>query len=162
MLAAERPSPEQARRFLARLGHDEAVIDGLLPEEFFEMLAASQELPGYATAWSTLVERCLTLRGAVPGVRLGREELRRVRQRTLFVWGVGDAFGGPEIGERAARLMPRARVEAVAGGASALARRAGGLRGGRFGIRAIARARRSIANRRNLPRRALRAALDYG
>jgi pimeloyl-ACP methyl ester carboxylesterase len=116
MLAAERPSPEQARKFLARLGHDEAVIDGRLSEEFFEMLAASQELPGYATAWSTLVERCLTLRGAVPDVRLGMEELRRVRQRTLFVWGEGDAFGGPEIGERAARLMPRAEIEAVPGG----------------------------------------------
>jgi pimeloyl-ACP methyl ester carboxylesterase len=116
MLAAERPSPEQARKFLARLGHDEAVIDGRLSEEFFEMLAASQELPGYATAWSTLVERCLTLRGAVPDVRLGKEELRRVRQRTLFVWGEGDAFGGPEIGERAARLMPRAELEAVPGG----------------------------------------------
>ncbi len=105
-----------AATFLARLGHDEAVIDGRLPEEFFEMLAASQELPGYATAWSTLVERCLTLRGAVPDVRLGKEELRRVRQRTLFVWGEGDVFGGPEVGERAARLMPRAEIEVVAGG----------------------------------------------
>src|SRR5919199_36119 len=82
MLAAERPGPDQARKFLARLGHDEAVIDRQLPEEFFEMLAASQELPDYATAWSTLVERCLTLRGAVPDVRLGMEKLRRVRQRT--------------------------------------------------------------------------------
>jgi pimeloyl-ACP methyl ester carboxylesterase len=116
MLAAERPSPEQARKFLARLGHDEAVIDRQLPEEFFEMLAASQELPDYATAWSTLVERCLTLRGAVPDVRLGTEELRRVRQRTLFVWGESDVFGGPEIGELAARLMPRAEIAAVPGG----------------------------------------------
>jgi pimeloyl-ACP methyl ester carboxylesterase len=116
MLAAEKPSPKQARTFLARLGHDEAVIDGRLPEEFFEMLAASQELPAYATAWSTLVERCLTLRGAVSDVSLGEEQLRRVRQRTLFVWGEGDVFGGPEIGERTARLMPRAEIEVVAGG----------------------------------------------
>jgi pimeloyl-ACP methyl ester carboxylesterase len=116
MLAAERPSPDQARKFLARLGHDEAVIDRQLPEEFFEMLAASQELPDYATAWSTLVERCLTLRGAVPDVRLGTEELRRVRQRTLFVWGERDVFGGPEIGELAVRLMPRAEIAAVPGG----------------------------------------------
>jgi pimeloyl-ACP methyl ester carboxylesterase len=116
MLAAERPSPEQARKFLARLGHDEAVIDRQLPEEFFEMLAASQKLPDYATAWSTLVERCLTLRGAVPDVRLGTEELRRVRQRTLFVWGERDVFGGPEIGELAVRLMPRAEIAAVPGG----------------------------------------------
>jgi pimeloyl-ACP methyl ester carboxylesterase len=116
MLAAERPSPEQARKFLARLGHDEAVIDRQLPEEFFEMLAASQELPDYATAWSTLVERSLTLRGAVPNVRLGTEELRRVGQRTLFVWGESDVFGGPEIGELAARFMPRAEIAAVPGG----------------------------------------------
>lgn len=116
MLAAERPSPEQARKFLARLGHDEAVIDRQLPEQFFEMLAASQELPDYATAWSTLVERCLTLRGAVPDVRLGTEELRCVQKPTHFVWGDGDVFGAPEIGERAVRVMPEAEIETVSGG----------------------------------------------
>ena len=116
MLAAEKPSLGQARKFLARLGHDEAVIDRQLPEEFFEMVAAYQSLPHYAASWSTLVERCLTLRGAVPDVRLGVEELRRVRQPTLFVWGDGDTFGGPEIGKRAVRVMPEAEIEAVSGG----------------------------------------------
>jgi pimeloyl-ACP methyl ester carboxylesterase len=116
MLAAERPTPEQAKKVLARLGHDPAVIEDRLPEEFFEMLAASEKLPGYATAWLTLVERCLGLRGAVSDVRLGEDELRRVQQPTLFVWGDGDVFGGPEIGERAVRVMPDGRIEAVAGG----------------------------------------------
>jgi pimeloyl-ACP methyl ester carboxylesterase len=116
MLAMEKPSPEQARRFLTRLGHDEAVIDQRLPEEFFEMVAAYQELPNYATAWLTLVERCLGLRGAVPDVRLGEAELRRVQQPSLFVWGDGDVFGGPEIGERAVGVMPNAEIEVVSGG----------------------------------------------
>jgi pimeloyl-ACP methyl ester carboxylesterase len=116
MLAAEKPSPEQARKFLARLGHDPAVIGGRLPEEYFEMLSASQELPDYARAWLTLVERCLTLRGAVSDVHLGEEELRRVRQPTLFVWGDGDVFGGPEIGERAVQAMPSAEIKVVRGG----------------------------------------------
>jgi pimeloyl-ACP methyl ester carboxylesterase len=116
MLATEKPNPEQARTFLARLGHDEAVIDRRLPVEFFEMVAAYQELPAYATAWLTLVERCLRLRGAAPDVSLGEEELRRVLQPTLFVWGDGDAFGGSEIGERAVRVMPQAEMEAVSGG----------------------------------------------
>lgn len=116
MLAMEKPSPEQARTFLARLGHDEAVIDRELPEEFFEMVAAYQELPNYATAWSSLVERCLGLRGAVPDVHLDEEELRRVQQPSLFVWGDGDVFGGPKIGERAVEVMPNARIEVVSGG----------------------------------------------
>jgi len=116
MLAAEKPSPEQARTFLVRLGHDEAVIDRRLSEEFFEMVAAYQKLPDYTTAWSTLVERCLTLRGAAPDVRFGEQELRRVQQPTRFVWGDGDVFGGPEIGERAVRVMPGAEIEAVSGG----------------------------------------------
>jgi pimeloyl-ACP methyl ester carboxylesterase len=116
MLAAKKPSPEQARRFLVRLGHDEAVIDRQLPEEFFEMVAAYQKLPDYAAAWSTLVERCLTLRGAAPDVRLGEEELRRVQKPTHFIWGDGDVFGAPEIGERAVRVMPEAEIEAVSGG----------------------------------------------
>lgn len=116
MLAAEKPSPGQARKFLVRLGHDPAVIEERLPEEFFEMLSASQELPDYATAWLTLVERCLTLRGVVSDVRLGVEELRQVRQPTFFIWGDGDVFGGPEIGERAVRAMPNAEIEVVRGG----------------------------------------------
>src|SRR5919107_931737 len=92
MLAAERPSPEQARKFLARLGHDEAIIDRELPEEFFEMVAAYQELPNYATAWLSLVERCLGLRGAVPDVYLDEEELRRGRQTKLFFFGDGEGI----------------------------------------------------------------------
>jgi pimeloyl-ACP methyl ester carboxylesterase len=116
MLASEKPTPERARTFLERLGHDPAVIEERLPEEYFEMLAASQRLPGYATAWLSLVERCLNLRGALPDVRLWEEELRLVRQPTLFVWGEGDVFGGPDIGERAVRLMPDARQEVISGG----------------------------------------------
>jgi pimeloyl-ACP methyl ester carboxylesterase len=116
MLAMEKPSPEQARTFLRRLGHDEAVISRQLPEEFFEMVAAYQKLPNYATAWLTLVQRCLGLRGAVPDVRLDEEELRRVQQPSLFIWGDGDVFGGPEIGERAVRVMPNAQIEVVSGG----------------------------------------------
>jgi len=116
MLAMKKPSPEQARKFLARLGHDEAVIDRELPEEFFEMVAAYQELPNYATAWLSLVERCLGLRGAVPDVYLDEEELRRVQQPSLFIWGDGDVFGGPKIGERAVKVMPNAQIEVVSGG----------------------------------------------
>jgi pimeloyl-ACP methyl ester carboxylesterase len=116
MLAMEKPSPEQARKFLTRMGHDEAVIDRQLPQEFFEMVAAYQGLPYYATAWLTLVERCLGLRGAAPDVHLGEKELRRVQQPTLFVWGDGDVFGGPEIGERAIRVMANAEMEVVSGG----------------------------------------------
>jgi pimeloyl-ACP methyl ester carboxylesterase len=116
VLAAEKAGSKRESEFLARLGHDLAVIEKQLPEEYFEMLAASQELPGYATAWLTLVERCLGLRGALPDVRLEEKELRRVQQPTLFVWGEGDVFGGPEIGERAARIMPNAGIEVVPGG----------------------------------------------
>jgi pimeloyl-ACP methyl ester carboxylesterase len=116
MLAMMKPSPEQARKFLARLGHDEAIIDRELPEEFFEMVAAYQELPNYATSWLSLVERCLGLRGAVPDVYLDEEELRRVQQPSLFIWGDGDVFGGPKIGERAVKVMPNAQIEVVSGG----------------------------------------------
>jgi pimeloyl-ACP methyl ester carboxylesterase len=116
ILAMEKPSPERARTFLTRLGHDEAVINRQLPKEFFEMVAAYQKLPNYATTWLTLVERCLGLRGAVPDVHLDEDELRQVLQPTLFVWGDGDAFGGPEIGERAVHIMPNAEIEVVSGG----------------------------------------------
>jgi pimeloyl-ACP methyl ester carboxylesterase len=116
LLAAEKVGSKRESQFLARLGHDPTVVEERLPAEYFQMLAASQELPDYATAWLTLVERCLWLRGALPSVRLDEEELRRVQQPTLFVWGERDVFGGPEIGRRAARIMPSAEIEVVSGG----------------------------------------------
>jgi pimeloyl-ACP methyl ester carboxylesterase len=116
MLSTDKPSAQQARKFLERMGHDGAVIDRQLPEEFFEMVAAYQKLPNYATAWLTLVERCLGLRGAALDVRLEEQELRRVQQPSLFIWGDGDVFGGPEIGEQAVEVMPNAEIEVVSGG----------------------------------------------
>jgi pimeloyl-ACP methyl ester carboxylesterase len=47
---------------------------------------------------------------------LDEEELRLVQQPSLFIWGDGDVFGGPKIGERAVKVMPNAQIEVVSGG----------------------------------------------
>jgi pimeloyl-[acyl-carrier protein] methyl ester esterase len=53
---------------------------------------------------------------ARPGNVLGDDELRSIETPVQLIWGDGDVYGGPEIGERAAALLPDARLEVIEGG----------------------------------------------
>jgi pimeloyl-ACP methyl ester carboxylesterase len=44
------------------------------------------------------------------------DELRTIATPVRFVWGDGDVYGPPEIGQRAAQLMGDASVEVLPGG----------------------------------------------
>lgn len=44
--------------------------------------------------------------GGVARVALGTDELARVRQQVLFIWGDNDMFAGPEYGRRACAVSP--------------------------------------------------------
>jgi pimeloyl-ACP methyl ester carboxylesterase len=46
---------------------------------------------------------------------LSEDELKRLDVPVLFIWGEQDIYGGPEIGERAVAMMPRARLEKIPG-----------------------------------------------
>ena len=50
-----------------------------------------------------------------PGNALTDDELRAIAPPVLFIWGEDDVYGRPEIGRRAAALIPEARIEVVPG-----------------------------------------------
>lgn len=106
------PSVKQARSILKQVCGTKAVE--AMPPEFFEAVYRGELVPGAETAWRTLLERVARIRGG--RVSLDADELRRVQQPVLFIWGDGDAFAGPEYGREACGLMPDAKLEVLVGG----------------------------------------------
>jgi pimeloyl-ACP methyl ester carboxylesterase len=60
-----------------------------------------------------LLHAAVRLRGAHPEVALTAEHLAAVRQPVMLIWGARDAFGGPEVGEKAARAIRDAELRIV-------------------------------------------------
>ena len=58
----------------------------------------------------------LRLRGYRPEIELTEDDLSRVGQPGLLVWGDRDPFGPVEAGRAMADAMPDARFQAVEGG----------------------------------------------
>ena len=106
------PTPRQVEAFGRRIGG----VDLSMHSELRDLLVAAQKLPGAQRATLDLLHAAVRLRGARPEVALTAEQLVRIRQPVLLVWGDHDAFGKPEIGEAAARLIPDAQLQVVAGG----------------------------------------------
>ncbi|MBI2237121.1 MAG: alpha/beta hydrolase [Actinobacteria bacterium] len=113
MLAMEPPGRRQVRRLFRRVGHRSS--DGW-PEEIWDAYEAYERLPGSATAYRTVLQRFMRLRGVRPEEAFGEEHLGRVRQPALFIWGDADVFGSPDVGRRAAALMPDASCNEISGG----------------------------------------------
>lgn len=56
------------------------------------------------------------LKGPAPELRVTDQDLRRLAHPVLLVWGRRDPIGEVKVAERAARLLPDARLELVDGG----------------------------------------------
>ena len=104
------PSPAQVRR-LSKL-----VNEHPLPDEIAELLVATGRLPDFQRTLLSMLRRLVRLRGARPGMGLTVDQLSQIEHRSLLLFGADDPFGGPEVGERAARAMPHAQLEIVDGG----------------------------------------------
>jgi 2-hydroxy-6-oxonona-2,4-dienedioate hydrolase/4,5:9,10-diseco-3-hydroxy-5,9,17-trioxoandrosta-1(10),2-diene-4-oate hydrolase len=103
----------------ARRGMVNALGQGAVdrtPDEWFELVRRSMGMPGYPVAMRSHLR--LAMRRGRPRAEnvLGDSELRRIATPVLFLWGESDVYGGPEIGRRAAREMPDARLETLPGG----------------------------------------------
>lgn len=106
------PSPKQSRKVLEMVaGRDAAAKQ---PPELFEAVYRGELVPGTETAWRTLLEGAVRLRGG--RFSLGEGELAGLRQPVLFLWGEHDAHAGPEYGRRACALAPDAAIEVLSGG----------------------------------------------
>jgi pimeloyl-ACP methyl ester carboxylesterase len=84
--------------------------------ELRDLLVAAERLPTWRTSLTSLVRTVVTARGARPGATITADELSRLRVHVQIVWGERDPFGGPEIGQRAAELIPDAELHVVPGG----------------------------------------------
>lgn len=110
MMRLEPPSAKSSRTLFARLGHDPAT----LADELYDLNTAAGRMPDFPKAWLSLLSRVLTLRGA--RLPLTREDLRKVTQPVLFLWGAHDPFGGVDAAERACKIMPKASLEVLGTG----------------------------------------------
>jgi pimeloyl-ACP methyl ester carboxylesterase len=85
------------------------------PDELFEVVSAGMRMPGWREAMWTHLNLAMRFGRGRPENVLTDEELRSIAAPVLFIWGQDDVYGGPEIGRRAAALMPDARLEVMPG-----------------------------------------------
>jgi pimeloyl-ACP methyl ester carboxylesterase len=107
--AIARPSPRQVEGF----GRQIAGEDLSQLTELRDLLVAAQRLPGARDSMLRLLHAVVRLRGARPELALMADELAQVRQPVLLIWGSLDLFGGPRVGEEAARTLPHAELHVV-------------------------------------------------
>ena len=115
MFSLQRPSVKMVKGVFKNMGHKQEAMERT-PQEYWECMYRSGMLPTYKEGWLTIIERVLRVSGPVPGLSLQEDEVRRIAQPTLFVWGDNDAFGKPDVGRRTADIMPKAKLEVVPGG----------------------------------------------
>jgi 2-hydroxy-6-oxonona-2,4-dienedioate hydrolase len=106
------PSAAKARDLPYILGHPREV--GVQwSDAQAEVVYRFGNLSTFRDAWYTLLRRFLRPWGSNPSMRITSEELRRIGQPTLFLWGQRDPFGGLDAGRAAAALMPAGRLEVL-------------------------------------------------
>jgi pimeloyl-ACP methyl ester carboxylesterase len=84
--------------------------------ELRDLWVELERLPNYGASLRSLIRANERLRGARPEVELTAEQLFQLGCPVRFVWGENDPFGGPELGRRAADIVPRADFHIVPGG----------------------------------------------
>jgi pimeloyl-ACP methyl ester carboxylesterase len=87
----------------------------LVPDGFFNVVHEGMRQPGFRTAM--LSHMWLAMRLGRPRAEnfLSDAELQRIAAPVLMVWGDKDPYGAPEIGRRAAALIPNAHLEVMPG-----------------------------------------------
>lgn len=103
------------RRTPRLFGHALEVGAGLSEEEV-ECLQRFARLPAYGPTWQSLMERMMNLGKPRSDVRLGVDELARIQQRVLFIWGENDPHGGPTEARQVANSVPHATLSLFPGG----------------------------------------------
>ena len=86
------------------------------PQEVFEIHHLASRRPEFALTLSTMLQTAARWFSARPHIVLADSEIAGLHQPVRFLWGDNDMFGGPEIGERAADLMPDAAIAIHPGG----------------------------------------------
>jgi pimeloyl-ACP methyl ester carboxylesterase len=85
------------------------------PDEFWDVVSAGMRMPSWRRAMWTHLNLALRFGRERPENILRDDELRSVAMRVQLIWGQDDVYGGPEIGQRAAERIPRARLDVMPG-----------------------------------------------
>ena len=86
-------------------------------DAYFEVVRAGMGMPGWKPRDDVAPEpRDALWHRPAPENLLSDDELRSIQAPVLFVMGDADVYGPPAVVERAAALMPDARVEVLPGG----------------------------------------------
>lgn len=88
------------------------VDDSTVPEEFYELLAASSQMPERRTSLRSLQSEQGSF-GRMHSLFDLREEIVRIDRPTAFVWGTEDSFWPPEVGRPLAERMPDAEFHVL-------------------------------------------------
>jgi 2-hydroxy-6-oxonona-2,4-dienedioate hydrolase len=108
------PSVAVTRRALARGAIGPRAAE-LAPEGFFDVVHEGMRQPGVRTAMLSHMWLAMRLGRPRPENFLSDAELQHVAAPVLMIWGDEDPYGGPEIGRRAAGLIPDAHLEVMPG-----------------------------------------------
>lgn len=109
------PSTEKALDGLRFMGTRQDLIDampGVLAVAAYHFF----HLPTFQETWLSLMQAVATLRGGRPSYQLGAEQLRRIRQPVLFIWGDRDPFGSLDVARQATSVVPEAQLHTVSTG----------------------------------------------
>ena len=102
---------ENAKQSMQRVN----VVDAsAIPDVFYELLAAGQDLPGRRESQLSLATAQGSYGRAHPLFDI-RSEIVRVDRPTQFVWGTADAFYPPDVGRLVAEKMPDAAFHELPG-----------------------------------------------
>jgi pimeloyl-ACP methyl ester carboxylesterase len=108
------PSVALTRRSLAR-GAIGPYAAERAPDGFFDVVHEGMRQPGFRTAMLTHMWLAMRLGRPRPENVLSDAELQLIAASVLMVWGDEDPYGGAEIGQRAAALIPNAQLEVIPG-----------------------------------------------
>jgi pimeloyl-ACP methyl ester carboxylesterase len=86
------------------------------PDEFFERVWTGMARPGWGRAMWSHLNLAMRSGRARPENVFSDDELRSIATSVQLIWDDREVYGGPEIGERAAALLPDTRLELIEGG----------------------------------------------
>ena len=116
-LVSRAPAPKTAkatRRAMTKAFGRHAL--SVLPDSYFEMVRATMVMPGWRLAMTSHLNLAMRSGKPRPENLFSDDELRGLDVPVRMILGDEDVYGPPDIVERAAALMPDARVEVLPGG----------------------------------------------
>lgn len=100
---------EGAMGFLSTQGSSQEAIVRQ-PRAAAEAAYHFYQLPTYLEAWKTLIPAVATIKGARAKYQLRADQLERIQQPALFIWGENDVFGDLQVAREITKIMPDARL----------------------------------------------------